>query len=220
MRSPDGTLAIDPVVNGRLLTNSLYAAQVAKDAIADWFRDRFGERPSVDRHQPDVRVNLHVAGEEATLYLDASGQSLHKRGYRRQTGEAPLNEVLAAGILRLAGWDGSGVLVDFLCGSGTLPIEAALIARNFAPGLLRDDFGYRRWLNFDAELERRVIDETRQLARPAGGADTAPQGFRQRSRFGGDRGGAARMLPEPAWPAISGFKSPISRISSRRPPRG
>ena len=98
---PTGTLAIDPVVNGKLLTNSLYSAQVAKDAIADWFRDRYGERPSVDRVQPDLRINLHISADRATVYLDASGQSLHKRGYRRQTGEAPLNEVLAAGILRL-----------------------------------------------------------------------------------------------------------------------
>ncbi|HEY1785219.1 MAG TPA: bifunctional 23S rRNA (guanine(2069)-N(7))-methyltransferase RlmK/23S rRNA (guanine(2445)-N(2))-methyltransferase RlmL [Pirellulales bacterium] len=164
---PTGTLAIDPVVHGRLLTNSLYAAQVAKDAIADWFRDRFGERPSVDRVQPDLRINLHVSGDRATIYLDASGQSLHKRGYRRQAGEAPLNEVLAAGILRLTGWNGDAPLVDFLCGSGTLPIEAALIARNVAPGLIRDDFGYRRWLDFDAALEAAVIDEARQAARPA-----------------------------------------------------
>ena len=174
---PTGTLAIDPVVHGRLLTNSLYAAQVAKDAIADWFRDRYGERPSVDRVQPDLRINLHVSGDRATVYLDASGQSLHKRGYRRQTGEAPLNEVLAAGILRLTGWDGNAPLVDFLCGSGTLPIEAAMMARNLAPGLLRDDFGYRRWLDFDAALEATVIEEARQAARPANPADAAPRIF-------------------------------------------
>lgn len=174
---PTGTLAIDPVVHGRLLTNSLYAAQVAKDAIADWFRDRFGERPSVDRVQPDLRINLHVSGDRATVYLDASGQSLHKRGYRRQTGEAPLNEVLAAGILRLTGWDGNGPLVDFLCGSGTLPIEAAMMARNFAPGLIREDFGYRRWLDFDAALEAAVIEEARQAARPANPSETAPRIF-------------------------------------------
>jgi 23S rRNA (guanine2445-N2)-methyltransferase / 23S rRNA (guanine2069-N7)-methyltransferase len=173
---PTGTLAIDPVVHGRLLTNSLYAAQVTKDAIADWFRDRHGERPSVDRVQPDLRINLHVSGDRATVYLDASGQSLHKRGYRRQTGEAPLNEVLAAGILRLTGWDGDAPLGDFLCGSGTLPIEAALMARNHAPGLIRDDFGYRRWLDFDPALEAEVIDEARQAARPTDPA-AAPRIF-------------------------------------------
>ncbi len=164
---PTGSLAIDPVVHGQVLTNSLYAAQVAKDAIVDGFRDRFGERPSVDRLKPDLRLNLHVSGDRATVYLDASGQSLHKRGYRRQTGEAPLNEVLAAGILRLTGWNGCSPLVDFLCGSGTLPIEGALIARNRAPGLLRDDFGYRRWLDFDAELEAQAIEQARAAAQPA-----------------------------------------------------
>ncbi|HTU23876.1 MAG TPA: bifunctional 23S rRNA (guanine(2069)-N(7))-methyltransferase RlmK/23S rRNA (guanine(2445)-N(2))-methyltransferase RlmL [Pirellulales bacterium] len=163
---PTGTLAIDPVVHGRLLTNSLYAAQVAKDAVVDWFRERHGVRPNVERIAPDLRINLHVAGEQGTVYLDASGSSLHKRGYRRITGEAPLNEVLAAGILRLSAWDGAAPLVDFLCGSGTLPIEAALMARNIAPGLFRDDFGYRRWLDFDAALEARVLDEARQAVRP------------------------------------------------------
>ncbi len=168
----EGTLAIDPVVSGRVLTNSHYASQVAKDAIVDQFRDRFGQRPSVDRLTPQLRINLHVSAGEATVYLDASGQSLHKRGYRRLTGEAPLNEVLAAGILRLTGWNGSAVLIDFLCGSGTIPIEAAMIAREFAPGLLRTDFGYRRWLDFDARLEAELMAELRQTARTAGEASS------------------------------------------------
>jgi 23S rRNA (guanine2445-N2)-methyltransferase / 23S rRNA (guanine2069-N7)-methyltransferase len=181
---PTSSLAIDPVVHGQVLTNSLYTAQVAKDAIVDWFRDRYGERPSVDRLRPDLRINLHVSGDRGIVYLDSSGQSLHKRGYRRQIGAAPLNEVLAAGILRLSGWDGCSPLVDFLCGSGTLPIEAALIARNRAPGLLREDFGYRRWLDFNAGLETQAIEQARASAQS--GPDSASP-----SIFGSDLDPAA-----------------------------
>ena len=166
-----GTLTIDPVVHNSPLANSLYAAQVAKDAIADWFRTRYDRRPSVERHEPDLRINLHIDARRVTVYLDASDQSLHKRGYRGAAGEAPLNEVLAAGILRLAGWDGSGTsgdaapLVDFMCGSGTLPIEAALIAANIAPGLVRKQFGYMRWPDFDRRLHERLLDEARRARR-------------------------------------------------------
>ncbi len=162
-----GTLTIDPVVHNSPLANSLYVAQVAKDAIVDWFRTRYDRRPSVERHEPDLRINLHIDARRVTVYLDASDQSLHKRGYRGAAGEAPLNEVLAAGILRLAGWDGSGTagdtapLVDFMCGSGTLPIEAALIAANIAPGLVRKQFGYMRWPDFDGRLHERLLDEAR-----------------------------------------------------------
>ena len=143
-----GSLAIDPVVYSSFCTHSLYAAQLAKDAIVDQFRDRVGSRPAVDLKHPDLRINLHLNENRATVYLDSSGDSLHKRGYRTLAGEAPLNEVLAAGILQLAGWDRNSPLADFMCGSGTLPIEAALAARRIAPGTFRREFGYMRLARF------------------------------------------------------------------------
>jgi 23S rRNA (guanine2445-N2)-methyltransferase / 23S rRNA (guanine2069-N7)-methyltransferase len=158
-----GTLTIDPVVHNSFLTHSLYAAQLAKDAIVDQFRTRTGGRPSVDRDDPDLRINLHLNANQATVYLDASGDSLHKRGYRTAAGEAPINEVLAAGILRLAQWDTAMPLADFMCGSGTLVIEAALLARNIAPGLIRKHYGYMRWPDFDRDLHARLLAEARSL---------------------------------------------------------
>ena len=158
---PGSTLAVDPVVHGGVFTNSLYAAQRAKDAIVDQLRERTGQRPSVDLVDPDLRINLHIDRQRVTVYLDASGDSLHKRGYRAAAGEAPINEVLAAGILRLTGWDAKSALADFMCGSGTFLIEAALMARRIAPGLVRQRYGYVRWKDFDRALHERLLGEAR-----------------------------------------------------------
>lgn len=163
---PEGTLAIDPVVHSRAFTNSLYAAQVAKDGIVDEIRRRTGVRPSVDLEDPDLRLNLHIDGQRATIYLDASGESLHKRGYRTAAGAAPINEVLAAGILRLSGWDRQSALVDFLCGSGTFPIEAAMLARRIAPGTIRHQFGYMRWKDFSQSTHDALVAEARARELP------------------------------------------------------
>jgi putative N6-adenine-specific DNA methylase len=165
--SPDGTLAIDPVVHGGVFTNSLFAAQVAKDAIVDQVRRRTGRRPSVDLVDPELRINLHVDRNRVTVYLDSSGDSLHRRGYRTTAGEAPLNEVLAAGILKLTGWDAASPLADFMCGSGTIPIEAALVARRIAPGTIRRQFGYMRWKDFSKTTHEAVLAEARRQERPA-----------------------------------------------------
>jgi 23S rRNA (guanine2445-N2)-methyltransferase / 23S rRNA (guanine2069-N7)-methyltransferase len=165
--APTGSLAIDAIVRQAFTTNSLYVAQLAKDAIVDQFRDRFAARPSVDLADPDLRINVHVSKGQVTVALDSSGESLHKRGYRTETGEAPLNEVLAAGIVQLTGWDRSAPLVDFMCGSGTLPIEAALWAANIAPGLLRRDYGFMRWPDFDAELLHTLRNELASARRPS-----------------------------------------------------
>ena len=162
----DGKLTIDPVIHNSFATHSLFVAQRAKDAIVDQFRERTGTRPSVDLKDPDLRINLHLNENRATVYLDSSGDSLHKRGYRAAAGEAPLNEVLAAGILRLAGWDGMRPLVDIMCGSGTLPIEAVLAARNIAPGTLRRQFGYQRWPDFNAPLHSELLADARAAALP------------------------------------------------------
>jgi 23S rRNA (guanine2445-N2)-methyltransferase / 23S rRNA (guanine2069-N7)-methyltransferase len=175
-----GSLAIDPVVHSSFCTHSLYAAQLAKDAIVDQFRERFGSRPSVDLKDPDLRINLHINANQATVYLDSSGDSLHKRGYRTAAGEAPLNEVLAAGILQLTGWDRCTPLADFMCGSGTLPIEAALLAYNICPGLIRKEFAYMWWKDFDATLHDELLAEARGaripvLACPIVGSDLDPE---------------------------------------------
>lgn len=165
--SPRDTLAINPLVSGELHTHSLYAAQRTKDAIVDQLRERHGQRPSVDLDNPTLRIGLHLRQSQGTIYLDASGRSLHRRGYRTAAGEAPLSEVLAAGILMLGGWDSSKPLVDFMCGSGTIPIEAALLARRIAPGLIRNDFGYMRWRGYDRALHERLVQEAREVALPA-----------------------------------------------------
>jgi 23S rRNA (guanine2445-N2)-methyltransferase / 23S rRNA (guanine2069-N7)-methyltransferase len=176
----NGSLAIDPVIHNSFCTHSLYAAQLAKDAIVDQFRERSGVRPAVDLKNPDLRINLHLNDNRATVYLDSSGDSLHKRGYRMLSGEAPLNEVLAAGILQLTGWDRRSAMADFMCGSGTLPIEAALWARNIAPGTIRQKFGYMRWPDFDAPLHAELMKEARRAALPRlefpiAGSDLDPQ---------------------------------------------
>ena len=130
----------------------LRTALRVKDAIVDQFRGRVGRRPFVDPDHPDVRVHLHIQGEHCTVLLDSSGDSLHMRGYRRAQDLAPINEVLAAGMVLLTGWHGDVPLIDPMCGSGTIAIEAALIARGIAPGIFRSHFGFEAWEDFDADL--------------------------------------------------------------------
>ncbi|MBI3463036.1 MAG: bifunctional 23S rRNA (guanine(2069)-N(7))-methyltransferase RlmK/23S rRNA (guanine(2445)-N(2))-methyltransferase RlmL [Planctomycetes bacterium] len=160
----DGSLAIDPVVHNSFCTHSLYAAQLAKDAIVDQFRSRTGRRPSVDLKDPDLRINLHINQNQVTVHLDSSGDSLHKRGYRTEAGEAPISEVLAAGILSLTGWNRATALVDPMCGSGTFVIEAARLARNIAPGILRP-FAFERWKDYDRSLHSELDKEARAAVR-------------------------------------------------------
>ncbi|TPE43229.1 THUMP domain-containing class I SAM-dependent RNA methyltransferase [Pontibacter mangrovi] len=149
----DMTFAIDAVVSHSTFEHSLYVAQLTKDAIVDQFRKKTGERPSVDRIRPDVRINLHMHDNLVTLSLDSSGESLHRRGYRLQTNVAPLNEVLAAGIIALSGWDKKSPFIDPMCGSGTFLIEAALMAQNIAPGLFRrDPYGFEKWKDYSEPL--------------------------------------------------------------------
>lgn len=149
----DMTFAIDAVVSHSTFEHSLYVSQLTKDAIVDQFRAKTGERPSVDRIRPDVRLNLHMHDNLVTLSLDSSGDSLHRRGYRLQTNVAPLNEVLAAGIIALSGWDKKSPFIDPMCGSGTFLIEAALMAQNIAPGLFRrDPYGFEKWKDYNESL--------------------------------------------------------------------
>jgi putative N6-adenine-specific DNA methylase len=165
--TPEMTLAVDANVRDSILTHSHYAALRVKDAIVDSIRDRVGARPSVDTRDPDVRVNVRLFRNHCTVSLDASGTSLHERGYRKEGGAAPLKETLAAAIVALSGWRPEQPLVNPMCGSGTLAIEAALAAGDVAPGLVRGRFGCERWRDSDAGLMRRLRAEAR--ARREGG---------------------------------------------------
>ena len=150
--SADTTFAIDATVYSDFFRNSLFVTYRVKDAIVDFWKEKAGKRPNVNIEDPDIRVNLHVGNDHVTISLDSSGESLHKRGYRVANTEAPINEALAAGMLLLAGWKGQSDFYDPMCGSGTLPIEAALIARNIAPGVFRKSFAFEKWPDFDADL--------------------------------------------------------------------
>jgi len=146
------TFAIDSVVNSAVFTHSKYVALKAKDAIADQFKKKLGRRPSIDVDNPDLRINLMINHKTMKVSLDSSGGSLHKRNYRIKTNEAPINEVLAAGLVLLSEWDKETPFLDPMCGSGTIPIEATMIAQNRAPQYFRRDFGFTKWRNFDFEL--------------------------------------------------------------------
>ncbi len=148
----DGTLAIDGIVKSDFFNHSQYVALKTKDAIVDEFRDKFGKRPSVDIVNPSLRINIHIFKDDCTISLDSSGDSLHRRGYREEANMAPLNEVTAAALILLTEWNGEGVFMDAMCGSGTILIEAAMKAKNMAPGLLHKKFGFESWKDFDAEL--------------------------------------------------------------------
>ena len=146
------TFSIDATVYSETFRNSRFVTYRVKDAIADYWQQKEGRRPNVKVTDPDLYIQVHIANETVTVSLDSSGESLHKRGYRVATTEAPISEVLAAGMLLMAGWQGQSDFYDPMCGSGTLLIEAALIARNIAPGVFRQAFAFEKWRDFDAEL--------------------------------------------------------------------
>jgi putative N6-adenine-specific DNA methylase len=148
----DSKFVIDSVVHGTLFTHSQYASQKAKDGLVDQFRARYKERPSVDLNRPDLRINLHIQEDFCTISLDSSGASLHHRGYRTLTNIAPLNEVLAAGLIQLSGWKGETDFLDPMCGSGTLVIEAAMYAYNIPANINRKTFAFEKWTDWDADL--------------------------------------------------------------------
>lgn len=156
------SFAVDAVVFSNEFRHYKFVAYKVKDAIVDYFREKTGNRPSVRINNPDVSFNIHVAEDQCTLSLDSSGESLHRRGYRQEQVEAPLNEVLAAGMILMTGWRGECDLIDPMCGSGTIPIEAALIARNIAPGVFRKEFGFEKWKDFDQELFDSIYNDDSQ----------------------------------------------------------
>ena len=156
------TFAVDAVVFSEEFRHSKFVSYKVKDAIVDQFREKTGKRPNISVANPDIRLNIHIAEDHCTLSLDSSGESLHRRGYRQESVEAPLNEVLAAGMILMSGWQGETDFIDPMCGSGTLLIEAALIAKNMAPGLFRKEYAFEKWPDFDADLFDQIYNDDSQ----------------------------------------------------------
>ncbi len=174
----DTTFSIDAVVYSHIFTHSKFVAYKVKDAIADWFAERYDKRPSVSLTNPDMVFNIHVSHNKCTLSLDSSGESLHKRGYRVGQTEAPLSEVLAAGMILKSGWKGETTFIDPMCGSGTILIEAAMIALGIPPGIHRPNFAFEKWNDFDEELFSSIYNDdsgTRELRHRIIGSDISPQ---------------------------------------------
>lgn len=176
--NPEITFAIDATVNSENFTHSLYVSQKTKDAIVDKFRNTVGKRPNVDIKFPELRINIHIQMNQCNVSLDTSGRSLHQRGYRTATNIAPINEVLAAGLLLLSGWDGQSHFLDPMCGSGTFLTEAAMIACNIPANINRKEFAFEKWQDFDSELYEKIVEsslnKTREFHYKITGYDKAP----------------------------------------------
>lgn len=160
------TLLVDSVINSDLFSNTHFAALRAKDAVCDCFREKYRQRPIVEKNTPDIVVNVHLAKDKLTISLDSTGSPLFKRGYRKKTMEAPINEVLAAGILVKLGYKGNNTFVDPMCGSGTFAIEAALIATKIPPGAFRNDYCFKRWRGYDKNLYENVVRQYDKFEKP------------------------------------------------------
>tara|TARA_B110000977_G_scaffold194437_1_gene271006 strand:+ start:510 stop:1679 length:1170 start_codon:yes stop_codon:yes gene_type:complete len=176
--SPNETFLIDSVVSGQIFTHSLYASQRTKDAIVDRIRKQTGDRPNVDTRHPDFRIHLHIYENECSISLDSSGSSLHHRGYRSATNIAPMNEVLAACLVQLSGWDRQTDFIDPMCGSGTILIEAAMLACDIPANLNRNEFAFEKWSDWDASLFDKIRQsQLKKVKPPVGkiyGFDKAP----------------------------------------------
>lgn len=155
----EDTLAVEVSLSTNLFRHTQYIAQKIKDAVVDQFRERFGSRPSVNLDNPTLRINAFINNKTVSISRDSSGESLHRRGYRVKQGPAPMNEVLAAGLIKLAGWDSNMPLVDFMCGSGTIAIEAALMSLRIPPGDLRMEYGFQRWRDYEPALFNEILKE-------------------------------------------------------------
>lgn len=156
---PNQTISVDVTVRDGMMHDQRFIAMKIKDAVVDQFRDKFGVRPDVDNANPSLRLIVRSVKNQYNVALDTSGESLFMRGYRREVGEAPMKENLAAGLIKLSEWDGQTPLVDFMCGSGTFLIEAAMMAKNIAPGINRKRFGFQNWLNYDSEAWDKIVSE-------------------------------------------------------------
>ncbi|UUC45416.1 THUMP domain-containing class I SAM-dependent RNA methyltransferase [Flavobacterium cerinum] len=169
---------VDVTLHSDYFSHSQFVALKTKDAIVDQFRDRFGKRPNINKDFPDLRINIHIQNDQCSVSLDSSGESLHHRGYKTATNIAPINEVLAAGMLLLSGWDGQGDFLDPMCGSGTLVAEAAMIACNIPANINRKEFAFERWNDWDNELFDQIMNslmkKTREFHYTIKGYDKAP----------------------------------------------
>ena len=176
--SVHSTFAIDATLATDRFHHSQFISLKTKDAIVDKFRNLHGTRPDVDLKYPDIRIHIHIQQSEVTVSIDSSGRSLHQRGYKTATNIAPINEVLAAGLIMMSGWDGQCDFMDPMCGSGTIPVEAAMIACNIPPNINRKEFAFEKWPDFDANLFEKIIEsslkKTRELHHKIYGYDKAP----------------------------------------------
>ena len=182
--TPDLTFAVDATGKTEALNHSHFTALKVKNAIVDWQYQAFGDRSTIDTWEADLRVNVHIYRDKCTLSLDSSGNSLHRRGYRPAMGKAPLKETLAAALIKLSGWTPELPFFDPLCGSGTLPLEAALISLNIAPGSFRNQFAFERWPDFDQDLWQQLLQEAtdqerKGLRAPISGSDRDPEILQQ-----------------------------------------
>lgn len=176
--SPDQSFVVDVTLHSDNFNHSQFVALKTKDAIVDQFREKYGRRPNIDKDFPDLRINVHIHKEQCSVALDTSGNSLHHRGYRTDTNIAPINEVLAAGMLLLSGWDGQGDFLDPMCGSGTILAEAAMIACNIPANINRKEFAFEKWNDWDNDLFDKIVDslmsKTREFHYTIKGFDKAP----------------------------------------------
>jgi putative N6-adenine-specific DNA methylase len=163
MTEKNSFVVFSDVFNCKDFRNSMFASLKLKDALVDYFRFKTGNRPNVEQKNPDIILHVHISGNNCNISVDSSGEVLYKRGYRVAQSDAPLNEVLAAGMILISGWKGETDFIDPMCGSGTLPIEAALIATNTPPGIFRSDFGFEHWMDFDPDLFEQVADEAEPI---------------------------------------------------------
>lgn len=177
------TFVIDVTTNSDFFTHSQFVALKSKDAIVDQFKENFGDRPNIDKDYPDLRIHVHIQKEQCTVSIDSSGESLHHRGYRTATNIAPINEVLAAGILLLSGWRGDSDFLDPMCGSGTFLVEAAMIACNIPPNINRKQFAFEKWNDWDADLfetiEDSLLKKIKDFPYKLSGYDKAPSAVKK-----------------------------------------
>ncbi|MDE7092700.1 MAG: RNA methyltransferase, partial [Muribaculaceae bacterium] len=222
--SIDKTFSIDAVVNSDDFTHSRFVTYRVKDAIADWFTDRYGagKRPGVRLENADAIINVHITDNRVTLSLDSSGESLHKRGWRVAQTEAPINEVLAAGIILLSGWRGDSPFVDPMCGSGTFLVEAAMIAANINPGVYRKNFAFEQWADFDSELFEELYNDDSQertVNYPIIGADMSPAAVEIATR-NIKSAGLSEMIDVEVKPLSHWTEAPEEGVLITNPPYG
>ncbi|SHE53918.1 putative N6-adenine-specific DNA methylase [Dysgonomonas macrotermitis] len=217
------TFAIDAVVFSSIFTHSKFVAYRVKDAIADYFTQRTGKRPSVSVSNPDVLINIHIAENLCTVSLDSSGESLHKRGYRVAQTDAPLNEVLAAGMILKTGWKGESDFIDPMCGSGTLLIEAAMIAMNIPPGIYRKGFAFEKWNDFNQDLFDTIYNDDsgeREFNHKIYGSDILPKAIAIATE-NAKSAGVAKYIELRAMPMQQYTKAPSENgIIVTNPPYG